>query len=88
MFNEAWYLDTYQDVAAAVQTGGLSTGYQHYMAFGWAEGRAPAPWMNATAYLTNNPDVAQAGVNPLMHYLAFGIHEGRTLQALPVDFWA
>lgn len=87
LFNEAWYLDTYQDVAAAVQTGGLTTGYQHYMAFGWAEGRAPAPWMNATAYLINNADVAQAGVNPLMHYLAFGCNEGRTLQALPVDFW-
>ena len=28
-------------------------------------------------YLENNPDVAAAGINPLYHYLAYGIAEGR-----------
>ena len=28
-------------------------------------------------YLAANPDVAAAGVNPLTHYLQFGIYEGR-----------
>jgi hypothetical protein len=33
-------------------------------------------------YLAENPDVAAAGVDPLRHYLTFGIQEGR--QAFPV----
>jgi hypothetical protein len=32
-------------------------------------------------YLAANPDVAAAGVNPLLHYLALGIHEGRSSHA-------
>ena len=87
LFNEAWYLSTYQDVATAVQAGVLGTGYQHYMAFGWAENRAPAPWMDATAYLSGNPDVMAAGMNPLAHYLGYGVHEGRVLTALEPDLW-
>jgi len=30
-------------------------------------------------YLAANPDVAAAGINPLDHYLQFGIFEGRTI---------
>jgi serralysin len=29
-------------------------------------------------HLAANPDVAAAGMNPLDHYLMFGIYEGRT----------
>ena len=32
-------------------------------------------------YLAANPDVAAAGVNPLEHFLKFGIYEGRQ----PID---
>ena len=32
---------------------------------------------NATYYLEQNPDVTEAGVNPLVHYLKFGAQEGR-----------
>src|SRR5262249_9418898 len=28
-------------------------------------------------YLASNPDVADAGVDPLYHYVMFGVHEGR-----------
>lgn len=34
---------------------------------------------NAGAYLAANPDVAASGVDPLQHYLAHGIWEGRQL---------
>ena len=45
-----------------------------------------APWKGATpralfdtaAYLAANPDVAAAGVNPLLHFLNFGRAEGRS----------
>jgi len=30
-------------------------------------------------YLQSNPDVAAAGVNPLLHYIQFGISEGRQI---------
>ena len=38
----------------------------------WTSGLFEQDW-----YLANNPDVAQAKVNPLLHYLRFGGFEGR-----------
>ena len=37
----------------------------------------PHPLFDSAWYLTKNPDVDQAGVNPLEHYLQFGHREGR-----------
>ena len=87
LFSEAWYLQHYTDVASAVGAGRLQSGFQHYMQYGWLEGRSPAAWMNAGDYLQRNADVAAAGLNPLGHYLQWGIDEGRTLTALDVDLW-
>jgi hypothetical protein len=42
---------------------------RHYLLFGVAEGRQPNAWFNATHYLEANPDVAMAGINPLLHYM-------------------
>lgn len=39
-FDEAWYLSTFPDVAAAVADGALTSGLAHYESFGWREGRA------------------------------------------------
>lgn len=88
LFNEQWYLANNADVANAVQTAQLASGYQHYMQWGWAEARDPSAWMDTSAYLTNNQDVAAAQMNPLQHYLIYGIHEGRTITAIDVDMWA
>jgi serralysin len=49
----------------------------HYRLFGWHEGRDPSANFDTLGYLTANPDVAAAGVDPLGHYLQFGIYEGR-----------
>jgi hypothetical protein len=72
LFDAAWYLRTYPDVAAAG-----ADPVEHYLAFGAAEGRDPGPEFDTDAYLRANPDVAEAGVNPLLHYIDFGRQEGR-----------
>ncbi len=72
LFDAAWYLKEYPDVAAA----GVDP-YWHYMTYGWKEGRNPSPYFNTNYYLNQNPDVAAAGVNPLTHYETYGWHEGR-----------
>lgn len=66
------------DVATAVGTGVFQSTYQHYMAHGAIEGRAASEFFDTEKYREANPDVAQAGVNALEHYLAYGINEGRT----------
>lgn len=42
-FDEAWYLNAYPDVADAVRSGGLSSGFAHWIGSGKAEGRIPPP---------------------------------------------
>ncbi|WP_048707778.1 tandem-95 repeat protein [Microvirga massiliensis] len=88
LFDEAWYLAHNSDVAAAVQTGWLSSGYEHFQRFGWSEGRDPSAWMDVSAYLNANADVAAAQVNPLTHYLTYGVREGRMIVAASADLWA
>lgn len=41
------------------------------------------PYFNKTWYLEQYPDVAAAGIDPLLHYLTFGQKEGRWPCALP-----
>ena len=88
LFNEQWYLAQNTDVAQAIQNAQLSSGYQHYMHWGWTEARDPSAWMDTQTYLANNSDVAAAELNPLQHYMLYGIHEGRTISAVDVDMWA
>jgi hypothetical protein len=40
---------------------------------------------DAKAYLEANPDVAEAGMDPLRHYLNHGIDERRKLQRTSAD---
>lgn len=53
----------------------------HYGVSGWREGRDPTPWFSTKAYLTLNPDVAEAGADPFVHYLRRGFREGRPFAA-------
>jgi hypothetical protein len=87
LFDEAWYLSHNQDVAAAVQAGSIASGYEHYRHFGWAEGRDASAWFDGSAYLAANPDVAAAQVDPLTHYLTYGVREGRMIVAASTDLW-
>lgn len=72
LFDREWYLRTYPDVGEA----GLDP-LDHYMAWGWREGRDPGPEFATSAYLAANADVRRSGVNPLLHYIEFGHAEGR-----------
>lgn len=74
-FDAEYYLATYADVAAA----GVDP-FQHFMTFGWREGRNPNKRFIMATYLEANPDIAAAGVNPFAHYIVTGRGEGRSLK--------
>jgi len=71
-FDPAYYLAQNPDIAAA----GVDP-LQHYLAYGWHEGRDPNAYFNTNYYRNQNPDVAAVGANPLLHYEDYGWHEGR-----------
>jgi len=72
LFDAAWYLSTYPDVAATGQDP-----HQHYAAFGAAEERDPGPDFSTGFYLRRYHDVAGSGITPLSHYELYGRSEGR-----------
>ena len=72
LFDPAWYLETYPDVAARKVDPLL-----HYIRHGAREGRDPNRLFSSSWYLANNPDVAQSGLNPLVHFVLRGAREGR-----------
>ena len=49
----------------------------HYLRIGWAAGLRTHPLFDTAFYLAHNPDVVEAGINPLAHFLASGGTEGR-----------
>ena len=51
---------------------------EHYCTTGWKEGRDPSRLFSTTRYLRKYPDVAKAGLNPLLHYVEHGLAEGRS----------
>jgi hypothetical protein len=69
-FNAAYYMGKYPDVA------GMNP-LKHYCLRGGFEGRNPCPGFDGAYYISQNPDVAQSNLNPLLHYLLFGIREQR-----------
>ncbi len=78
MFDAAYYLAHNPDVAASEVDP-----YQHYLMYGWHEGRNPSAAFDTNEYLAANPDVKAAGVDPLIHYAGFGQAEGRAAFAVP-----
>ena len=55
-FDEAYYLRSYPDVA---QFGG--TPLEHYLEYGWKEGRDPSAGFSTDGYLAVNGDVRENG---------------------------
>ena len=64
LFDRAWYLATYADIAA-IDVDPLD----HYLRWGGSEGRNPGPAFDSTAYLLAHPEIAESGINPLVHHL-------------------
>lgn len=48
---------------------------------GWQRGLDPDAWFDTSYYLSHNPDVAAAHINPLLHYENSGWREGRNPSA-------
>ncbi|NWG53835.1 MAG: glycosyltransferase, partial [Hydrogenophilaceae bacterium] len=80
LFDAAYYLSRYRDVAAAGADPAL-----HYVAHGAAEGRDPSAAFSTRAYLQRYPDVQAGGRNPLFHYVRHGRSEGRSAAPLRSD---
>jgi FMN phosphatase YigB (HAD superfamily) len=70
-FDPDWYRATYPDLAQ------LPDLLLHYLRQGYREGRNPGPLFDGARYLRENPDVEQAGVNPVAHFLRAPASEGR-----------
>ena len=55
---------------------------EHYLKYGWKEGRNPSPLFDGNAYLQTYPDVKRANRNPLIHFIGHGRREGRKVTPL------
>ncbi|TXN00793.1 hypothetical protein FV242_20845 [Methylobacterium sp. WL64] len=73
LFDADWYRETQAPGVAADQA------VRHYLQEGGARGLSPGPLFDGPWYLANNPDVAAAGLNPLLHFLDSGRAEGRPI---------
>ena len=50
---------------------------EHYLLHGAGMGFDPGPLFSTNGYLAAHADVAEAGMNPLVHFLRYGQYEGR-----------
>ncbi len=73
-FDAEWYSHYYYDVLER----GVDPAEDYYI-HGISGRRNPGPEFNAKEYLIINPDVAQAKINPLIHYETFGCRERRVV---------
>jgi len=81
-FDENTYLQQHSDIAEAVADGRLGSGFEHWVKFGFNEGRTPQIPFNEQFYLDFNPDVTEAVTNGnfatgFEHYALFGALENR-----------
>ena len=71
-FDADFYLEQYPHLRGAELEP-----LDHFLLHGWREGLDPVPWFSIRDYLADNPDVAEAGINPFVHYVTIGRSEGR-----------
>ena len=71
LFDPVWYANRYPESGAPERALG------HFLKTGAAKFYDPGPDFSMRTYLAENPDVARAGINPLIHYIRFGRKEGR-----------
>jgi hypothetical protein len=81
-FDEAWYLRTYADVAAAVASGSIGSGWIHYSTRGAKEGRNPSAYFDEMWYRSKYSDVGSAITagqlaSGFAHFVIAGSAEGR-----------
>lgn len=82
-FDEDWYLRSNSDLADAIPSENFRSGFAHFQAAGYFEGRLPIPpHVDADWYMSHYPDVAHAVIkgvfsNPVDHFMTIGYREGR-----------
>ncbi|MGN6470407.1 MAG: hypothetical protein ACTHLC_12580 [Rhizobiaceae bacterium] len=83
-FDEEWYLERYPDIADAVAAGEIASGREHYIRFGYFEGRLPGlNGFNSELYCRIYPDLEHILLQPgsdgraKAHFVEHGYREGR-----------
>lgn len=83
-FDERWYLEQYPDVADAVERGAISSAREHYVRFGYFEGRLPGlNGFDAEVYCGIYSDLEHILLEPEIdgkaraHFVEHGYREGR-----------
>ena len=76
LFDKKWYLEHNPDVK--------EDPIKHYLYKGWKEHRECTPYFNGEDYLKMYPDVAEANMNPLLHWELHGKFEGRYAETHPI----
>jgi glycosyltransferase involved in cell wall biosynthesis len=71
LFDAAWYLQRNPDVAESGKDP-----LDHYLNFGWKEGRAPSPWLDPGFYLRQCPGEDGRDQALLRHYVEKGEKQG------------
>ena len=81
LFDPAWYLHSYPDVAAAG-----ADPLRHFLATALTELRNPGPHFDTAHYVSLYPNITAHGLNPLVHYLRAGWYEQRSIRpGMPTD---
>ncbi|MEM6913050.1 MAG: hypothetical protein AAF511_03640 [Pseudomonadota bacterium] len=75
LFSEGFYLAQLANPDEA-----RTDSFLHYLKRGWLEGLDPSPRFSTNDYVQDHPDVAKAGMNPLIHYLKSGRDEERAVR--------
>ncbi|WP_371060845.1 glycoside hydrolase family 99-like domain-containing protein [Rhodosalinus sp. 5P4] len=79
LFDPIYYRGAYPDIHPLFHRFPL----RHYVVFGESRGYRPNPEFSPAAYLRYNPDVAEIGMSPLLHFLQIGHTESRITKELP-----
>lgn len=77
LFSSKYYLWKHKDVARDKYWS--KNPILHFLFIGGDERRKCSKWFDTAWYVEHNEDVAQEGINPLVHYLKYGQKEGRRI---------
>jgi GT2 family glycosyltransferase/glycosyltransferase involved in cell wall biosynthesis len=81
-FDEAWYRETFKDVAGLIEAGQIGSGFEHYRTVGYPN-RSPHWLFSESYYRMTNLDLTQSNLddggfwNGYDHFLRFGDAEKR-----------
>lgn len=79
-FDEAWYLQNFDDV----RQSGLDPA-THFASYGHQGHHNPGPDFIVQEYLELNPDIRYVGINPLIHFEKYGRNENRLVSFLQIS---